>query len=431
MTIGGPAAWSPGGVSSSAASSSSLSGGSADVIVRNAVGLANLGNTCFLNSAVQCLCSTETLLDYFKKVSENPSMLKTQSKLVQAFSDTINSIRTSPPNSIIRPSALRNNVVAVAKQFDNYEQHDSQELLRFLMSGLHDHLNRVTQMPKYEQIVDQPGDSDQVRATRWWKNYTDRNDSIIADSFAGQLKSEIICQKCQNSSLAFDPFWDLSLPIPKPPKKSSSGVALSADGSDHKCTLKDCFEEFTTQELLTDDDVVYCSKCKKHRECTKQLSIYRLPPYLCLHLKRFSFKSSGRFKLQSVVSFPTVLDLSEYMPETDNNTYKYVLYAVSNHSGSSSGGHYIAYANIARANVNGDGEKWYNFNDARATACTAKDVKSTQAYVLFYKRLIDDDANEVKVEEDDQEDDDDYDNGKGKDKERDSKKKHKSKKHSK
>ena len=99
--------------------------------------------------------------------------------------------------------------------------------MRFLVSGLHDDLNRVTSPPPYQPISDKPGESEAAAAVRWWENHRARNDSVLVDTFCGQLKSHVVCGTCGHVSTAYDPFYDLSLPIPK----SKSGGGRGGGGS--------------------------------------------------------------------------------------------------------------------------------------------------------------------------------------------------------
>ena len=82
-----------------------------------------------------------------------------------------------------------------APQFSGYQQQDSQELLTFLLDGLHEDLNRVKQKP-YVEMGDGDGKSDAVVAMEAWTNYKKRNDSVILDIFHGLLKSTVVCPEC-------------------------------------------------------------------------------------------------------------------------------------------------------------------------------------------------------------------------------------------
>lgn len=78
-------------------------------------------------------------------------------------------------------------------------------------------------------------------------------------------------------------------------------------------------------------------------------------------LKRFSQQERFGRKLTTFVDFPVKnLDLSEYASDGKaGEQVRYDLYAVSNHSGGTSSGHYTAYCK------NPYSGEWYYFNDAR------------------------------------------------------------------
>lgn len=93
----------------------------------------------------------------------------------------------------------------------------------------------------------------------------------------------------------------------------------------------------------------YCPGCKEHRQAIKKLDLWRLPEILVIHLKRFSYSQFMKNKLEAYVDFPLDdLDLSSYISyKNGHTTYRYMLYAISNHYGSMGGGHYTAYVHVS------------------------------------------------------------------------------------
>ena len=87
--------------------------------------------------------------------------------------------------------------------------------MTFLIDGIHEDLNRITNKPYREINEKQPNETDDEAAFRFWELHRQRNDSIITDLFHGQFKSTITCPECYRVSTTFDPFTSLSLPIPK------------------------------------------------------------------------------------------------------------------------------------------------------------------------------------------------------------------------
>ncbi|TCD71861.1 CSN-associated deubiquitinating enzyme Ubp12 [Steccherinum ochraceum] len=184
------------------------------------LGLSNMGNTCFMNSAIQCLAHTQELMDYFllgvfeeELNPENP--LGMQGAIAQAFGSLSSKIWDGSGTSY-SPRDFKAVLQRFAPQFGGYQQHDSQELVAFLLDGLHEDLNRVKKKP-YVEKPDWEGGGDKelvALARESWEGYMKRNDSVIVDLFQGQYQSTLVCPECEKVSITFDPFMYLTLPLP-------------------------------------------------------------------------------------------------------------------------------------------------------------------------------------------------------------------------
>ena len=205
-------------------------------------GLSNMGNTCFMNSTLQCLAHTENLRRYFlsgeyKKDLNRGNPLGTGGELATQFASLLgemwgdNSNRrnvlggtqnwkysnsSSSSSNAIYPRNFKNSLGKHAEQFMGYAQHDSQELATYLLDALHEDTNRVTKKPYVEKPEQEENESDADAADKAWDMHLRREDSRVLENFMGQVKSRLECCEggCARVSTTFDPFMYLSVPIP-------------------------------------------------------------------------------------------------------------------------------------------------------------------------------------------------------------------------
>jgi hypothetical protein len=162
------------------------------------------------------------------------------------------------------------------------------------------------------------------------------------------------------------------------------GVDASTKESVPGVSILDCIKNYCKKEQLEESEMWYCNKCKKHVRAWKQFHLYRTPPILIIHLKRFFFSASNhrRDKITRKIDFPLEgLDLRDLVADYGEHEKPiYDCYAVSNHFGGLGGGHYTAFT------LSDDGI-WCNYDDSRVTTdVNQEEVVSEAAYVLYYRR---------------------------------------------
>ncbi|XP_006895372.1 PREDICTED: ubiquitin carboxyl-terminal hydrolase 8-like isoform X1 [Elephantulus edwardii] len=332
-------------------------------------GLRNLGNTCYMNSILQCLCNAPHLADYFNRNFyqddiNRSNLLGHKGEVAEEFGIIMKALWTGQYR-YISPKDFKITIGKINDQFAGYSQQDSQELLLFLMDGLHEDLNKADNRKRHKE--ENNDHLDDFKAAEYaWQKHKQLNESIIVALFQGQFKSTVQCLTCHKKSRTFEAFMYLSLPL----------------ASTSKCTLQDCLRLFSKEEKLTDNNRFYCSHCRARRDSLKKIEIWKLPPVLLVHLKRFSYDGRWKQKLQTSVDFPLEnLDLSQYVIGPRNNLKRYNLFSVSNHYGGLDGGHYTAYCkNAAR-------QRWFKFDDHEVSDISVSSVKSSAAYILFYTSL--------------------------------------------
>ncbi|XP_044486865.1 ubiquitin carboxyl-terminal hydrolase 9-like isoform X2 [Mangifera indica] len=279
-------------------------------------GLQNLGNTCFMNSALQCLVHTPRLVDYFLQDysdeinTKNP--LGMHGELAIAFGELLRKLWSSG-RTTIAPRAFKGKLARFAPQFSGYNQHDSQELLAFLLDGLHEDLNRVKQKP-YIEMKDSDGRPDEEVANECWINHKARNDSLIVDVFQGQYKSTLVCPVCNKISITFDPFMYLTLPLPSTVTRSMTVTVFYADGSTlpmpftvtvmkHGC-CKDLISALSTVCCLKSDESLLLAEVYNHQifkffENPAEM-LNSIKDEECIVAYRFDRKETGKVKIQIV-----------------------------------------------------------------------------------------------------------------------------------
>jgi ubiquitin C-terminal hydrolase len=187
--------------------------------LKGVVGLSNIGNTCFMNSVLQCLLHCQPLCEHFVSGAyENDinrtNVLGTGGKLVTEFANLVNKFWTDVSDRAVAPRELKSVIGHHAPMFMGYSQQDAQEFLTFFLDGLHEDLNLVLTKPYTEVVEGGDGRPDGEVAALAWERHLLRNKSKIVDLFQGQFKSRLRCPHCGKSSVTFDPFMYLSLPIP-------------------------------------------------------------------------------------------------------------------------------------------------------------------------------------------------------------------------
>jgi len=326
-------------------------------------GLANVGNTCFMNSCLQCISHTYELNLFLEKETYKTRLNKQHDSLILCEWDNLRKLMWSE-NCIISPGGFINAIQKVARIkdrviFTGFVQNDLTEFLQFIFDCFHNSISREVDMV----ITGSSQTATDELAKKCYgmmKSMYKKEYSEFLNMFYGILVSKVSSNDSDYLNILPEPFFNINVPIAQ------------------NKTLIDCFDLFTSIEDLGDENKIYNEKTEKKENATKQILFWSLSKILVITLKRFL--NNGR-KEKSLIDFPlNDLDLSKYVVGYDKHSYKYDLYGICNHSGGTGGGHYYAYVK----NANG---KWYEFNDARVEEITNLDtLKSPYAYCFFYRK---------------------------------------------
>jgi len=287
-------------------------------------GLKNIGNTCFMNSAIQCLSSVP---DLTKWVMRQPPSL-TDMNVIDVYISLVQSM-WSGRHACVTPRELKDYVSRSASIFSDFGQKDSHEFMNSLLNSI--------------QTID--------------------SNSFLVNLFRIHVQSKTICNKNEHVDTIDETITFLPLPIPQ--MKSSNHTNIF---------LEDLIKDFCQEDELSGE--YYCQKCETCLSARQKTTIIQpLPRALIIQLKRFPFDGTNR-KINTLVQYNL-----EHQNLLSNND-KYKLCAVSLHNGSLAGGHYRTMARNYRT------KKWYRFDDSYVEEIDSKNVIdpfiARQAYVLIY-----------------------------------------------
>lgn len=327
-------------------------------------GLANLGNTCFINSCLQILSHTYELNNFLDNENYKKKLKNRYDSALLLEWDNLRKILWNE-NCVVSPGKFIKTIQKVAKLkkmeiFTGYSQNDVSEFLLFLIECFHNSLSReisVTISGEPKNKTDELA----IKCFEMVKKTYSKDYSEIWNLFYAVNVSEIT--RIDNGkilSLTPEPFFMVDLPIPSNIKEPS---------------LIDCFDYYVDGEIIEN---YKDEETNEKVNIKKRILFWSFPNILAIDLKRFNNRSQ---KNQIHISFPLDnLDLSKYVIGYKTEKFKYELFGVCNHSGSTMGGHYTAYVK----NANG---AWYHFNDTSVSEIGRNEsIISPKAYVLFYRK---------------------------------------------
>lgn len=338
---------------------------------KGVTGLANMRNTCYMNSALQALRHNTEISAFFLEnkheqwLANKPGSAKVE--LVKGYSDLLRSLWSGSKPSYIRPLGFIQTMLpaAVEAGFDQFQvplQHDSHEFLTFLLDQLHEgmaeevniEINRPRAITQQDKAIQ--------GALEAWKRMFSKQYSPFTEMIYGLFRITMTCQNCHHSSDAWETFNCLKVPISK-----------SDEAANFMDLLKEEFHEETIEGYA-------CEKCSPTRTtATRRTFIWRLPRMVVLVLKRFTpdgKKIYTNFKFpEEPIVFKQFFSLDS--PEPSQHQ-PYECFATVDHHGSSGGGHYTAQAKSPLT------DKWNMFDDETASSISEPHY-GISTYIVFLK----------------------------------------------
>jgi ubiquitin C-terminal hydrolase len=328
-------------------------------------GLANLGNTCYINTCMQILSHTYELNVLLDEGKYKKRLNNKHDSLLLVEWDELRKILWNE-NCIVSPGKFIKTVQTISKikkqdLFSGFSQNDVSEFIIFLIDCFHNALSREVKMSIQGKPLNEKDKLAQLCFEKIQNMYS-KDYSEIWNLFYGVHISKIVSSNNEILNTTPEPFFIINLPIPQDNKNP---------------TLYDCLDLYTEGELIEN---YFNEKTNMKENIKKSIDFWSFPSVLVIDIKRYS---SVNRKNQVLIDFPLEnLNLSKYVIGYNKDSYVYDLYGICNHSGSVMGGHYTAF--IKNANGN-----WYHFNDTSVTQISKEmenKLISPKAYCFFYRK---------------------------------------------
>jgi len=336
-------------------------------------GLANLGNTCFMNSCMQIMNHIYELNELFMYSKEHVKFIKHPKKrhdikLIHEWVELQEIMWAN--NGAISPNKFVHNVQKIAKIkdrdiFTGWAQNDMPEFLRFIVECMHNSISRGIRM-NISGTKQNRKDTIALECYQMLQNVYEKEYSEVMKLFYGIYVSDIKSVDTNHShSIKPEMYFILDLPLP-----------TSTNGRDIE--LSACFDLFTQDEILQGSNAWLNEKTNEKETVHKQITFWNFPDVLVISLKRFN--PCGTEKRTDLVKFPLEgLDLAKYVCGYNPRRYVYDLIAVCNHFGNVMGGHYTSF-------VKNYDDEWIHFNDvSHEKISDPNHVITPMAYCLFYR----------------------------------------------
>ena len=363
------------------------------------VGLENLGNTCFMNSCIQCLrhCfpfanyiinefkpNQSTYISYYfqkllqnlfseQKVANTSILSNFKNSIGNKISIYLNTEQKDPIHFYLHLMKLLNEEITILKtnnynsiksqiQNQNKIESESESISESESESENENNSKEYKKKLRNNNFDKNKEEEEIRKKEI--NFFANNNTPLNHLFIGFLINEIeyICPHHKIQQV-INNFNYLNLNI--------------IDSNSSPITdLGKCLENYIKDVQMDGENKIYCSKCKKNVKGISRTKIASFPEILVINLRRVD----GNSYYYHYVDYPINLDLKNIIYGEPNKSTNYTLKSMIQHYGEDNGGHKIAICK------NFTNNKWYKFSDANVDEISELNIFSFRSHLFFYER---------------------------------------------
>ena len=297
------------------------------------MGIANLGNNCFMNCCIQCLSNIFPLTKYFlfenyeDDINVN-NLLGSEGKIVTSYVELLKILWTQKLDVKIidnkkcyyfdqyeddeKLNTFKNLKDEIAKNnilYNDYEQHDAFEFFLYFIDIIHEDLNRAKSKNNEVNILfDEPKDEKELYKIQY-NNFKSKNNSIITDIFYGMIKTTICCLKCKKYFHMFEPYDILTLPLKKSPYIITNKQSISLIENNEK--------EKNNFNFLGKNNFYFCKCIIVPYDNNKEKIVIIYP------IKKREYDKITINDIYSIIIYLFNLNIKDFVPAivTENNYY--------------------------------------------------------------------------------------------------------------
>jgi len=322
-------------------------------------GFINLGNTCYMNSTLQCLFHIPHLQSNIlkkelkKNITFDKDLINEWIKLqnIMWCDNDIESINTSNLIKIFIQKCEKEKIF-----FESFHQNDSSDFLNILIDLFHNSIKRKINITIQGEAITKY-DHLKLKCIHNWCKFFENNYSYIIENFYSESITFLSCSNCDYLTMNHEPLME---------------IILTKKNDYH--SLYDCLNEYINKNQISNE--WKCDQCKELVYPFKKSIFWNLSPILIFQIKQYT----SNHKLNNHIKFPIHLDLNDYCIQSNNKKTNYKLYGMCIHNGTLNYGHYYAIC------YNYKDDQWYKFNDEYISNISEEDLLNEKPYCLFYSR---------------------------------------------